>query len=63
MNEPISVLGVNGELSISTETHTLGAFWQDRGRNYQIKAFSKMMTKDELLQIIKSLVPVELSTP
>ncbi len=61
-NEPVAVLGVSGVLSISAETHAIGTFWQDQGRNYQIKAFSQQMTKDELMQIIKSLAPVGSAT-
>jgi hypothetical protein len=57
VNEPITVLGVSGGLSISSETHAMGVFWQDHGRNYQIKGFSRQMTKEEMMRIVKSLAP------
>jgi hypothetical protein len=57
--EPITVLGVRGELAMPAETHDLGGFWNDgHGRNYQIKAVSRQMTKEELVRIAASLVPV-----
>jgi hypothetical protein len=59
LNEPITIRGVNGSLSIASEAHAMGVFWQEQqGRSYQIKAFSRQMTKDEMERIVKSVVPV-----
>jgi hypothetical protein len=63
--EPITVLGVEGTLQVSTATHTLSVEWAAHDRRgkpmlgYQIRVFSQVMTRDELMQIVQSLAPVE----
>jgi hypothetical protein len=57
--EPIQVGGMDGSLSIASESDASGIFWEVDGQNYQVKAFSKQITKDELLQIANSVTPVE----
>lgn len=58
INVPIMFRGVSATLGISTESHVIGISWQENGQSYQIKAYSKRMTKAELLRIANSLVPV-----
>ncbi len=54
--ESVTVLGRQAELESSTETHTIGVFWQMPGGNYQIKAYSPQMTMDEMKKIIDGLI-------
>jgi hypothetical protein len=56
IREPITVLGTNGQFAASGETHTSGVFWQEHSWSYEIKAYSERLTKDEMMQIAKSLV-------
>lgn len=62
--ESITVDGMNGELYFSSSESTSGspefvAMWQVQGRSYQIKAISLQITKEEIKQIIESLVPIK----
>ncbi|MHB0870775.1 MAG: hypothetical protein ACYC5J_15190 [Chloroflexota bacterium] len=61
--EPITVHGQQGSILITpTEkpesNDFIGVSWQEEGRIYQIKAWSRRVTRDELLQIVMSLEPV-----
>jgi hypothetical protein len=62
--EPITVDGANGALDYSSPQGNGAlpeyvAWWKQGGQHYQIKALSPQMTKEEIQQIITSLVPLK----
>jgi TolB protein len=61
--EPIAIDGMSGKLYYSNSQSTSGnpeyvATWQDQGQHYEIKAPSARITREEMMQILDSLVPL-----
>lgn len=63
--ERIRVRGVEGELITTSGWPKLGISWQEGQRVYYVQTYGDEISREELLRIVDSLVPVEqnLATP